>query len=303
MATTASSSAVRRANPWLRRRVLNWAHQGGAREGPSSTLWAMRRAIETGAHAIELDVHATVDGHVVVCHDPTVDRTTNGHGAIAHLTLEEVQSLDNGYWWVPGELTAHGLPDDEYPLRGRAPDDRELRVPTLHEVLEEFPDVFFNFDIKQTAPAVTAYEQRVADVLVAHGRTDDVIVASFLDEATDAFCRIAPDACVSFGMNGTRDFFGAVREGVTPAVTPHVALQVPPTVGDIELVTPEFVAAAHNHGIAVHVWTIDEPSEMRRLVEIGVDGVMTDRPSVLAAVLEELGVGFEQSGTTPRASA
>ena len=263
----------------------------------------MRRAIEAGAHAIELDVHATVDGHVVVCHDPTVDRTTDGHGAIADLTLEQVQSLDNAYWWVPGELTAVGLPHDEYPLRGRAPDDRELRIPTLQAVLEEFPDVYFNFDIKQTAPAVAAYEQKVAEVLASHGRTDDVIVASFLDEATDAFCRIAPEACVSFGMTGTREFFGAFREGTAPAASPHVALQVPPTVGEIELVTPEFVEAAHRYGIAVHVWTIDEAEEMRRLVAMGVDGVMTDRPSVLAGVLSELGAGYAPAVKRPESGA
>ena len=281
-----------RANPWLGRRVLNWAHQGGAREGPSSTLWAMRKAVAAGAHAIELDVHATKDGHIVVCHDPTVDRTTEAHGAIAELTLEEVQSLDNAYWWVPGEVVAPGRAEGDYPLRGRAPEDQSLRVPTLHEVLEEFPDVFLNFDIKQTGPAVEPYEEEVARVLRQHGRGDDVIVASFLDEATDAFCRIAPDACISFGMNGTRDFYTAIRDGASPPETAHVALQVPPRAGDIEIVTAGFVDAAHDAGIAVHVWTIDDPAEMRRLLGLGVDGIMTDCPAVLAGVLEETATGY-----------
>lgn len=274
------------------RRVLNWAHQGGAREGPSSTLWAMRRAVEAGAHAIELDVHATRDGHIVVCHDPTVDRTTPATGAIADLTLDEVQSLDNAYWWVPGEVVSLDRPPDDYPLRGRAPDDKSLRIPTLHEVLEGFPGVFLNFDIKQTVPAVKPYEEEVARILAEHGRTDDVIVASFLDEATDAFRQVAPDACVSFGMNGTRNFFTAIRDGHPPPDAPHVALQVPPRAGEIELVTTEFVDAAHAAGVAVHVWTIDDEAEMRRLVTLGVDGVMTDTPSVLARVLNDLGVGF-----------
>ena len=294
--TTVDASG-RGENPWLGRRVLNWAHQGGAREGPSSTLWAMRKAVEAGAHAIELDVHATKDGHIVVCHDPTVDRTTEGQGAIADLTLEEVQSLDNAYWWVPGEVVAPGRDEADYPLRGRAPGDESLRIPTLHEVLDEFPDVFLNFDIKQTAPTVEPYEEEVARVLREHGRSDDVIVASFLDEATDAFCRIAPDACISFGMSGTRDFYTAFRDGVAPASTTHVALQIPPHVGDVELVTADFVEAAHRAGVAVHVWTIDDPDEMRRLVELGVDGVMTDRPSVLAAVLDESGVAFANFGS------
>lgn len=294
MAPIACTSARRRANPWLERRVLNWAHQGGAREGPSSTLWAMRHALEAGAQAIELDVHATSDGHIVVCHDPTVDRTTNGQGAIADLTLEEVQSLDNAYWWVPGEVAAPGRADHEYPLRGGAPDDPSLRIPTLHEVLEEFPRVFLNFDIKQTGPAVKPYEDEVARVLAEHGRVDDVIVASFLDEATDNFCKVAPEACISFGMEGTRGFFTALRDGRALPESSHVALQVPPRAGKVDLVTPSFVDAAHGAGVAVHVWTIDDEAEMRRLVGLGVDGIMTDRPSVLAAVLDDLGVAFPQ---------
>ena len=296
MAVGAFSSRRGRENPWLGRRVLNWAHQGGAREGPSSTLWAMRKAVEAGAHAIELDVHATKDGHIVVCHDPTVDRTTEAHGAIADLTLGEVQSLDNAYWWVPGEVVEPGRADEDYPLRGRASRDESLRIPTLHQVLEEFPDVFLNFDIKQTGPAVKPYEGEVARVLREHGRVDDVIVASFLDEATDSFCRIAPNACISFGMQGTRDFYTAVRDGLTPPDTSHVALQVPPRAGEVEIVTPGFVEAAHAAGVAVHVWTIDDSDEMRRLVGLGVDGIMTDCPSVLAGVLEETDTGYDAGG-------
>ena len=252
--------------------------------------------MEAGAHAIELDVHATKDGHIVVCHDPTVDRTTQATGAIADLALEEVQSLDNAYWWVPGEVVSREAADDDYPLRGRAPKDVSLRIPTLHEVLEEFPDVFLNFDIKQTGPAVKPYEEEVARVLAEHGRSDDVIVASFLDEATDAFCRIAPEACVSFGMEGTREFFTAVRDGEAVPDKPHVALQVPPRAGEIELVTSTLVEAAHDAGVAVHVWTIDDPDEMRRLVELGVDGIMTDTPSVLAGVLAELRAAYPSFG-------
>lgn len=260
-------------------------------------MWAMRRAVEAGAHAIELDVHATKDGHIVVCHDATVDRTTDGRGAIADLTLDEVQALDNAYWWVPGEVVAPDRPAEEYPLRGRARRDESLRIPTLHRVLEEFPDVLLNFDIKQTAPAVKAYEEEVARLLRQHGRADDVIVASFLDDATDAFCRVAPEMCISFGMQGTRDFFTAVRDGLAPPDSAHVALQVPPRAGEIELVTSAFVEAAHGAGVAVHVWTIDDPVEMRRLVDLGVDGVMTDRPSVLAAVLEDLRAGYTGRGS------
>jgi glycerophosphoryl diester phosphodiesterase len=280
-------------NPWLERRVLNYAHQGGAKEGPSSTLWAMRRAVGGGAHAIELDVHMTADRQIVVCHDATVDRTTNGSGAIADMTLAEVQSLDNAYWWVEGSVVDHDATDDSYLLRGRAPEDPELRICTLAEVLQTFPDVFLNLDIKQTAPAVESYEAVLADVLREHGGTDRIIVASFEDRSTEIFREHAPEIATSVGTNGTAEIFFALRDGREPPATPHVALQVPASFGETRVVTAEFVEGAHRHGLAVHVWTIDDPSEMTELVDLGVDGVITDRPSLFEAVLTDKGVRYE----------
>ena len=272
-------------NPWLGRRVLNYAHQGGAREAPSSTLYAMREAIAAGATAIELDVHCTADRVLVVCHDATVDRTTDGTGAIADLTLDEVKRLDNAYWFVPGEVVAPGRGDDEYVHRGKAADDIAFRIPTLAEVLEEFPTTFLNFDIKQTAPTVEPYERLLAEELRRFGRTDDVIVGSFLDGATDAFAKHAPDVTTSAGTLAVAGFVRALQDGLDPPSLPHAALQVPPAYEDITIVDERFVATAHDKGMAVHVWTIDDETEMRRLLALGVDGIMTDRPSVLAGVL------------------
>src|SRR3954451_1986186 len=116
-------------NPWLERRVLNYAHQGGAVEAPSSTLFAFERAVALGAEALEMDVHATADGELVVCHDATVDATTEAAGAIAAMTLEEVRALDNAYRFSA---------DGGFPYRGRAPQDRRFGVATLREVLEAF---------------------------------------------------------------------------------------------------------------------------------------------------------------------
>lgn len=274
-------------NPWLTRRVLNYAHQGGAREGPSSTLFALRQAVAVGADALELDVHATADGELVVCHDATVDRTTAAHGAIADLTLAELLALDNAYWWVPGEVVAPGRPDADYPYRGRAPAEAIFGVAPLRLVLEEFGGVFLNLDIKQTAPDVAPYEAPLAALLREFGRRDDVIVASFLDHATEAFSAAAPEIATSFGTAATALFWQAVHNGEDPpAFRPgQVALQVPTEFQGITVVDESFVAAAHRCGLAVHVWTIDEADEMRRLVDLGVDGIMTDRPSVLADVL------------------
>jgi glycerophosphoryl diester phosphodiesterase len=276
-----------RANPWLQRRVLNFAHQGGAREAPSSTLLALRQAVAAGADALELDVHATADHQLVVCHDATVDRTTNGHGAIAELTLAELRALDNAYWWVPGEVVAPERPDAEYVYRGRAPLDRSLGIATLREVLDAFPGAFLNLDIKQTAPAVPSYEAELAALLREYERGDDVIVASFLDPATAAFSAIAPEIPTSYGTMAAGAFFQAVQEGTDPPPTTHVALQVPAAIESMTVVDQRFVAAAHDHGVAVHVWTVDDADEMVRLIDLGVDGIMTDRPTVLETVLAE----------------
>jgi glycerophosphoryl diester phosphodiesterase len=272
---------------WLERRVLCYAHQGGAKEGPSSTLWAMRQAVDAGADAIELDVHATLDGHLVVCHDPTVDRTTDGTGAISTLPLRRLRELDNAYWWAPGTVVDHDRPPDGYPLRGRAPSDRRFGIATLDEVLEAFPDTVLNLDIKQTAPVVAPYEEAVARTLRSHGRGDDVIVASFNDQATEAFRTFAPDIPTSAGTVATAACWRAAHAGEPLPDLPAVALQIPVETGGIVVCDEILVAAAHRAGLAVHVWTIDDAAEMGRLIDMGVDGIITDVPSVAVAVIAE----------------
>ncbi len=272
---------------WLDRRIIAYAHQGGAWEAPSSTLYAIGNALAAGATAIELDVHATADDHLVVSHDPSVDRTTDGTGEIASMTLAEVRRLDNSYWWVPGSDVDHDQPVGTYPFRGRAPDDPDFRIATLEEVLGRFPDVILNLDIKRTAPVVKPYEEALAAMLRRFGRRDDVIVASFLDSATDAFSTYAPEIPTSAGTRSVATFYQAVAAGEPPPVLRHVALQVPRRTGQLEIVDEAFIEAAHHAGIAVHVWTIDTERDMRELVELGVDGIITDLPTELDTVLRE----------------
>jgi glycerophosphoryl diester phosphodiesterase len=278
---------------WLDRRVIAYAHQGGAWEAPSSTLYAIAAALEAGATAIELDVHATADGQLVVCHDPTVDRTTNGSGPIAELTYDQLRTLDNAYWWAPGADVSPGLEPDHYPFRGRAPADPRFGVARLDDVLDEFPGVLLNLDIKQTAPAVAPYEEALAVLLRRHGRVDDVIVASFIDQATEAFSSFAPEIPTSAGTGAVANFFQSVRDGEEPAAMPHVALQVPASYSGMTLVDEAFVEAAHRSGLAVHVWTIEDEPEMERLCRLAVDGIITDRPSALVGVLRRLGCAWQ----------
>jgi glycerophosphoryl diester phosphodiesterase len=288
-----ANSEPRRISPWLERRVIAYAHQGGAWEAPSSTLYAIRAALDSGATAIELDVHATRDGRLVVCHDATVDRTTDRSGVIAQMSWDELRTLDNAYWWAPGADVSPGLDPDCYPYRGRAPGDRRFCFALLEEVLETFPGVVLNLDIKQTAPVVPPYEQALAVMLRSFERTDDVIVASFLDTATDSFATFAPEIPTSAGTMAVAAFYQAVQSGASPEPLRHVALQVPVQYGDLTLVDERFVEVAHREGLAVHVWTIEDEPLMEQLCGLGVDGIITDRPSVLAGVLERLGCTWQ----------
>lgn len=281
------------SNPWRDRRVVAFAHQGGSYEAPSSTLFAIGEALQRGASAIELDVHATKDRHIVVCHDETVDRTTNHHGAISDFTLEELREMDNAYWWIAGETVTHGRPDNEYVLRGRAPHDRNLGIVTLEEVVVAFPGVVLNLDIKQTSPDVAAYEELLAIELRRLERSDSVIVASFHDTALQSFRSFAPGVATSAATNEMVAFYFSMFEDGPPVVPDVVAFQVPAKFGDVDVVTEQFVQAAHDEDVAVHVWTINDVEEMSRLLDLGVDGIVSDRPMLLAQLLEERGCAWD----------
>jgi glycerophosphoryl diester phosphodiesterase len=224
-----------------------------------------------------------------------VDRTTNARGEIRTFELEELRQLDNAYWFCPGQDAVADRPPEDYVLRGRAPVERELGVATLSEVLEAFPGVVLNLDIKRTAPEVTAYERLVADEIREHGRTDDVIVASFSDAATAEFAKWAPEVAIAAGTDATTEFYNRVQAGA-PAqddIGRYVALQPPARLGPLTVVDERFIDDAHSSGLAVHVWTVDEPTEMDHLVNIGVDGIISDTPSVLAAELGRLGANWK----------
>ncbi len=277
---------------WLERRVIAYAHQGGAWESPSSTLHAIQHALEAGATGIELDVHATADAELVVCHDATVDRTTAAQGTIASFTLAQLREMDFSYWWIPGADVTPGRPEADYPFRGRAPADTSFGIATLREVLERFPEVVLNLDIKQTAPVVAPYEESLARLLAEFGRTDDVIVASFLDPATDAFRTFAPEVPTSAGTMATAEAWRAVQVGEDLPASAAVAFQVPERQGDLVVVDEAFVAAAHRAGKAVHVWTVNDAEAMERLLGLGVDGIISDVPTTLCGVLGSAGVAW-----------
>ena len=256
---------------------VNFAHRGASARAPENTLEAFRLAAENGAGGLETDVHMTRDGHVVAIHDDTVDRTTDGSGLVREVTLAELKSLDAGYRFTTDEGTT-------YPYRGKG-----ARVPELGEVLREFPDPAVNVDIKEEQPGV---EETVLRVIEGAGAADRVLVVSEHAAVIGRFRELSGGR-VRTGASRveSRLFYylsGLRLEGLLRP--PYDALQVPVWHGGRKLVTPRFLEAAHGMGVRVDVWTIDESDQMRRLLDLGVDVVMTNRPEALAEVLRGRGL-------------
>lgn len=270
-------------NRWRRRGFVNWAHQGGALEEPSNTLYAMQAAWDRRAF-LELEVHRTADDRLVVCHDKTLDRTTNKKGRISRRTLAQIREADSAYWWKRGVVADHGGAGT-YPYRGKGPTEADFRVPTLSEVLDRFPD----------APVIIELKARGIDRLVAAELTDrnrtDVIVASCSGRRLKRYRKRVPGAETSAGTLFVLSFWllSFVRVVRRPPAG-VVAFQIPGV-----LATKSLIRAAKQRDVAIHVRTINKPARMRRLIGKGVDGIMTDRPSALSDALAEAGV--PQAGT------
>jgi len=254
-------------------RPLFFAHRGGAALAPENTLVAYEKGVALGADALELDIHTTRDGVTVVIHDPTVDRTTDGHGVVANLTLAELQRLDAGYRFTPdGGRT--------YPYRGQG-----VTIPTLREVFERFPDRRVNIDLKQDTPNSAG---RLWELIQEMGAEDRVLVGSFEPATIAAFRQISARRVATAAS--PREARNLLLVGVLlrrPGwLNPlYDALQVPETYRGVRVVSPGSIAAAHHLNVAVHVWTVDDRPTMDRLLDWGVDGLMSDRPDVLAEAL------------------
>jgi glycerophosphoryl diester phosphodiesterase len=252
----------------------NFAHRGASLIAPENTLEAFRLAARSGAGGLELDVHMTSDGGIVVIHDDSVDRTTEGTGLVRRMTLHELQSLDAGYRFIPDGGTT-------YPYR-----DRGVRVPELGEVLRAFPGHKVNIDIKEEQPGVEA--ALLKTVKDADAR-DRVLVVSEIPAVVKRVRELSGNS-ISTGASRQeiRDFYRLSRLRLEFLVRPpYDALQVPVEYGGREVVTPRFLKAAHDRGVRVDVWTIDEPDEMCRLLDLGADVIMTNRPELLEVVLGE----------------
>ena len=232
-------------------RPLVFAHRGGSRIGPENTIAAFDRGLAAGADGLELDVHLSRDGIVVVHHDATLDRATRATGALEDRTAAELADID---------------------------------VPTLRDVLARYPKVGIIIELKVPGPALA---EAVVDQVRKAGALNRVCLGSFSLSALRAARALAPDMATSGARFEVRIALYRSWCGLSPGRVPYQAFQVPETSGTTRVVTPRFVQLAHKAGVAVQVWTVDEPEDIRRLLDWGVDGIISDRPDVAAGVVKD----------------
>ncbi|MFO7561897.1 MAG: glycerophosphodiester phosphodiesterase [Enhygromyxa sp.] len=256
--------------------VACFAHRGGAALWPENTLESFRGGLAAGCGWIETDVHMTRDGQIVTFHDHDLRRTTNGRGRVCEQTLAQLRRLDAGY-----HFTSDGR---SFPFRGKG-----VTIPTLAEVFELDPTVRVNLEIKQVQPSMSAALWRFID---ERGLHDRVLVASEHVEVIREFRNLARGTVATSA--GKREVFGfwlAARAGLSDRLPiEYDALQVPVSFRGLAVVTPSFVHAAQRRGLMVHVWTIDSLAQMRWLIDLGVDGIMTDHPGRLTELVRERGL-------------
>jgi len=259
----------RPGHPYLAGAPLLVAHRGGAGLAPENTMDAFRQAVERWeADILELDVHLTKDGEVVVLHDDTVDRTTESTGPVARMTWSDVSRLDAGYRF----RDASG----DHPFRGRG-----VRIPRFEEVLEAFPGMRLNVEVKAAGAAGPLVE-----LVRAHAAEARVLVAA-ADEGARKDARGYPGPWGASARQ-LRMFWVLHGTPLGALYSPRCdVLQVPPEWKGRAVVTPAFLREAHRRNLPVHVWTVDDPERMRRLLAMGVDAIQSDRPDRLARVLAE----------------
>lgn len=245
------------------------AHRGGAAVFPEHTLAAFAECHERyGCRFLELDVRATRDGVPVVIHDATVDRTTDGSGRVAEYALADLQRLDAGYHFRgPGGASWAG---------------RGLRVPTLAEVLARFPDCVFSIELKEADPS---WEGAVIEAIRSAGSEQRVLVGSAHDNAVARLQALAPDLPTFYSYRSGLLLLLAHATGLIRWYRPaHNALLIPDRFFGVDYLGPGLIRTVHRLGLPVLIWTVNETERMKQLLSMGADGIITDRPDLLAGV-------------------
>lgn len=253
---------------------LRIGHRGAAGLAPENTMVSFETALRIGVDMIELDVHATADGRIVILHDQDVARTTDGSGRVDAMLYDQVRDLDAGYRFSPKP--------GQFPFRGLG-----LRVPLLSDMLETHPDLLITVELKESIHDLAV--PRVAEILRAH-RPERIVVGCQYDSISEAFRAHAPDIAMSPPRGYITRMVYLTTVWLDRFVKPRFeVIQSPvtekPARKGIRVLTRRFVEAAHGLGMPVQVWTVDDPNEMTEMLDLGVDGIITNFPDRLNDVI------------------
>ncbi len=265
--TTIAQSAHAAASP------IFYAHRGAAAEQPENTLPSFARALELGAHALETDVHMSADGHIIVSHDPSGDRMTGTPLVFRRARLDEIRQLDAGYGFIDA--------DGGRPFAGRG-----YQIPTLAEVLRQFPNVTLNVDIKQPWPPMV---RQIIELIRSLDAVDRVLLASFHLRTIAAVRAFGYRGATALSQPEVAALLLAPRRSFRHLPLTGTRLQIPPRVGVLPLARRGFIEKCHRLGLRVDFWTINDAIEAHKLLDLGADGIMTDDPRTIAPVFANRG--------------
>ncbi|WP_250458981.1 glycerophosphodiester phosphodiesterase [Microbulbifer litoralis] len=252
--------------------VISHGDDAGNGLYPGNTLFYLQKMVELGVDALELDLNLTADGHLVLMHDGTVDRTSDGSGAIIEMTLDELRELNVAHRW-----SSDG---GRYPYR-----DSPLRIATIDEVFAALPETPIVIELKNDDPLAARV---LSDAIEKAGCEARVIVSSFHRGVIREFRRLSPRVATGATMPEALLFFIAQWLFAERLLSPaYQTMQLPMHYYGIPVFSARFVNAARNCGLHLSVWTVDEPEDMRDYIELGLDGIVTNRPDRLMALLEE----------------
>jgi glycerophosphoryl diester phosphodiesterase len=252
---------------------LVYAHRGGAALRPENTIAAFDYGLALGAHGLELDVRLTRDDEVVVHHDATLERTTDGRGRVSAYTASDLAALDAGFRFTPRD----GAGDGSSPFRGQG-----IRIPTLAEVLGRYPGVPIIIELKEDTERLAV---RALEVVARADASAHVAMGSFGGGVLRAVRQRAPEMRTGAGREETRWALYRSWIGLPIGRPRYREFQVPEVSGRTRVVSRRFIQYAHRAGVAVNVWTVDEAADIERLLDWGVDGIISDRPDVAVRVL------------------
>ncbi len=250
------------------------AHRGMPEELPENTMPSFKKAYDLGVDVIETDVHFTRDKRFVIIHDPELDRTTNGSGKVIENTIDELKKLDAGYY-------ASYDKGKTFPFRGKG-----ITLPSLEEILIEFPDMRINIDLKDNLPHQVS---RYYEIIIKCKASERVLTASSHNANLQILRKIAPEMATSFSTIEIVKFifFSIIRQKKLMSGFKGDAIQLPAYLWRTGLVTESFIKQAHDMGYEINIWTVDRKEEMKKLMKIGVDGIFTNYPELLKEVLNE----------------